>query len=47
MNTPKWPRGSAGRVTSGMVRIENYIPKSQFQCPEIQVRVLWLNNNYE
>ena len=47
MNTPKWPNGSAGRVTGGVVRIGKYIPKSQVQCPEIQVRVLWLNNNYK
>ena len=47
MNIPKWPSGSAGRVTSGMVRIGKYIPKSQVQCPEIQVRVLWLNNNHK
>ena len=45
MNTPKWPSGSAGRVTSGMVRIGKYITKSQVQCPEVLVRVLWLNNN--
>ena len=47
MNIPKWPSGSAGRVTSGMVRIGKYIPNSQIQCPEIQVRVLWLNYNYK